>query len=62
MGIKEEFAAFKTQVGTRLTSIESKLNNPSTPAEVTTGMQEILAHLESIDTAIIPPGGGTDPL
>lgn len=62
MAIKEDFAAFKTQVDAHLASIEGKLNNPQTPPEVATGMQAILTTLETIDTAIIPPGGGTDPL
>jgi len=59
MGIKEDFAAFKTQVDARLLSIEGKMANPATPAEVAAGMQQVLTTLETIDTAapIVPPSG-----
>jgi hypothetical protein len=62
MAIKEDFASFKSQVTTRLASIETKLTNPLTPPEVATGMQEILTKLDAIDIGIADPGGGTDPL
>jgi hypothetical protein len=62
MAIKEEFASFKSQVETRLASIETKLTNPLTPPEVTAGMQAILTQLETIDTGITPPAGGGEPL
>jgi hypothetical protein len=63
MGIKEDFAAFKTKVDGRLASLEGKLANPSTPAEVTTGMQEIVTKLDAMDTATVtPPIGGEEPL
>ncbi len=55
MGIKEDFAAFKSAVDTRLTSIEGKLINPSTPAEVTTGMAEITSKLDILDGISVPP-------
>ena len=59
MGIKEDFAAFKGQVDSRLLSIEGKLQNPATPPEVAAGMQGVLDTLEAIDTAstVTPVGG-----
>jgi len=55
MGIIQDFAAFKTAVDARLASIETKIANPATPAEVTAAMKAIEDKLTAIDTAVITP-------
>jgi hypothetical protein len=61
MSIKEDFATFKSTVDTKLASIEAKIANPATPAEVAAGMKAITDKLTAIDTATVVPDP-SDPL